>query len=133
MCIYPLPTELSHFHSTADFLIHPGSSQKDRILHILFAMLSEDEMVVKVIEDLKDGPYACSSLVRLSGGFVNFTYRGTLLSPLPDKSSTVVIKHAEPYLAIMNTWKANVIRSVFSPLPPLLSTHFHSLIYYSAN
>ncbi len=79
-------------------------------------MAAEDAIAAKVLEDLKGGPYACTSIVRLSGGSANFTYRGTLASPLPDKTSTVIIKHAEPYIATITSWKLDVIRSVLCVL-----------------
>jgi hypothetical protein len=75
-------------------------------------MASEDPIAAKVLEDLEAGPYACTSLTRLSGGSANFTYRGILKSPLPDKTSSIVIKHAEPYVATISSWKLDVIRSV---------------------
>lgn len=75
-------------------------------------MAAEHPIAAKVLEDLKGGPYACTSLIRLSGGTANFTYRGTLTSPLPDKASTIIIKHAEPYIAINASWNLDVIRSV---------------------
>jgi hypothetical protein len=79
-------------------------------------MASEDPIATKVREDLKGGPYACTSLVRLSGGSANFTYRGILTCPLPDQTSTIIIKHAEPYIAINSSWKLDVIRSVLLAL-----------------
>jgi hypothetical protein len=82
-------------------------------------MASEDPIAAKVLEDLKGGPYTCNSLVRLSGGSANFTYRGTLTSPLPDRTSTIIIKHAEPYIAINSSWKIDVIRSVL--LAPIIN------------
>jgi hypothetical protein len=75
-------------------------------------MAAEDPIAASVLEDLKGGPYACTSLIRLPGGSANFTYRGTLTSPLLDKTSTIIIKHAEPYIAINASWKLDVIRSV---------------------
>ncbi|RDW70749.1 phosphotransferase family protein [Aspergillus mulundensis] len=52
-----------------------------------------------VAADLSSSPFACSSLTRLSGGTANFVYRGILSQPLADGISTVIIKHAEDYLA----------------------------------
>ncbi|KAI9840651.1 MAG: hypothetical protein M1838_003953 [Thelocarpon superellum] len=37
----------------------------------------------------------CADLERLSGGYTNFTYQGTLRRPSPDGSKTVLIKHAK--------------------------------------
>lgn len=83
-------------------------------------MAAEDPITAKVLEGLKGGPYSCTSLVRLSGGSANFTYRGTLTSPLPDQTCTIIIKHAEPYIAINSSLKFDVIRSVLPfSIPPL--------------
>ena len=43
-----------------------------------------DEILKKVQESLKDGPFACTSLVVLTGGNANFLYRGTLVKPFVD-------------------------------------------------
>lgn len=75
-------------------------------------MAAEDPIAAKVLADLKDGPYTCTSLVRLAGGSANFTYRGTLATPLPEGTSTIIIKHAEPFVAIDSSFKLDVIRSV---------------------
>lgn len=75
-------------------------------------MASEDAIAAKVLEDLKDGPHACSSLTRLSGGNTNFIYRGILQCPLPDKTSTIIIKHAESHIAKIPSWEFDVARSV---------------------
>jgi hypothetical protein len=88
-------------------------------------MTSEDPVAVKVLEDLKGGPYACTSLVPISGGSANFTYRGILTTPRPDLPS-VFVKHAEPYVASNNTYPLDVSRSVLYPprLTPNDSTDF---------
>jgi len=46
-------------------------------------------------ESLAYTPYACMNFERLSGGYTNSTYRGTLAQPLEDGTSTVVIKKAQ--------------------------------------
>ena len=61
---------------------------------------------------LTDTPYACSDLTPLSGGVANFTCRGQLVTPLADGTKTVVIKHAEPYVALNKSFKLDVARSV---------------------
>jgi hypothetical protein len=73
------------------------------------------EVSQKVQESLKDTPYACTSLIKLSGGTANFVYRGTLVTPLEDGSRTVVIKHTEPYVASNFNFKLTATRCV-SPL-----------------
>ncbi|THW22108.1 hypothetical protein D6D23_06170 [Aureobasidium pullulans] len=69
-----------------------------------------DEMSLKVQEWLQDGPYACTSLNKLSGGTANFVYRGTLAAPLQDGSKTVVIKHTEGYVAQSPNFKLTTTR-----------------------
>jgi hypothetical protein len=79
------------------------------------AQETPDEVSQKVQESLKDTPYACTSLVKLSGGTANFVYRGTLVTPLEDGSKTIVIKHTEPYVASNINFKLTATRCV-SPL-----------------
>jgi hypothetical protein len=71
-----------------------------------------DEISQKVQESLKDGPYACSSLAKLSGGTANFVYRGTLVTLLKDGEKTVVIKHTEGYVASNPNFKLTDTRCV---------------------
>jgi hypothetical protein len=79
------------------------------------ALETADKVLQKVQESLKDGPYACGSLVKLSGGTANFVYRGILETPLEDGSKTVVIKHTESYVASNPNFKLTTTRCV-SPL-----------------
>lgn len=74
-----------------------------------------DEMLTKVQESLKDGPYACVSLDKLAGGTANFVYRGTLVRPLQDGSKTIVIKHTEGYVASNFNFKLTSTRCVSHP------------------
>lgn len=74
----------------------------------------QDEMKTKVENSLKDGPYACTSLEKLSGGTANFVYRGTLATPLSDGTKTVVIKHTEGYVAQSPGFKLTTTRCVSS-------------------
>ncbi|CZR57274.1 uncharacterized protein PAC_07163 [Phialocephala subalpina] len=86
-----------------------------------------DGISQKVQESLKDGPYACSSLAKLSGGTANFVYRGTLVTLLKDGEKTVVIKHTEGYVASNPNFKLTDTRcdyeqqilSALNTLPPL--------------
>lgn len=52
---------------------------------------------------LSQTPFAASSVIPLSGGNANFTYRIILQQPYDIGSAvrvhTVVLKHAEPYVA----------------------------------
>jgi hypothetical protein len=58
--------------------------------------------------------YACTELVPLSGGYVNFVYLGKLVSSLPTTPLTthIIIKHAEPYVAANAAWALPVTRIV---------------------
>ena len=73
---------------------------------------AQDEMMLKVSESLKDGPFACTSLTKLSGGTANFVYRANLATPLPDGTKTVVIKHTEGYVAQSPGFKITTTRCV---------------------
>ncbi|KAB8268073.1 kinase-like domain-containing protein [Aspergillus minisclerotigenes] len=48
-----------------------------------------------ILESLRHTVYACSSLQRIHGGFLNATYRGSLIKPLQNGMRTVIIKHSE--------------------------------------
>ena len=69
-----------------------------------------------ILDELLSTPYACSSLSRLSGGTANFVYRGTLQAPLDDPAgmSTVILKHAEEFLAGFKDFKLTADRCVCS-------------------
>lgn len=55
------------------------------------------EPAIPILEELAFTPYACSSVEQVSGGVVNFTFRGFLSNPLPDGSSSVIIKHSKDF------------------------------------
>ncbi|KAH8789101.1 kinase-like domain-containing protein [Hyaloscypha sp. PMI_1271] len=92
------------------------------------AQETADELSQKVQGSLEDTPYACTSLVKLSGGTANFVYRGILVTPLEDGSRTIVIKHTEPYVASNFNFKLTATRCEFEEtilaalhdLPPVL-------------
>ncbi|KAL5360180.1 phosphotransferase enzyme family protein [Aspergillus floccosus] len=70
-----------------------------------------------VLASLTGTPYACSSLHQLSGGTANFVYRGILSKPLPDGTTTVVIKHTEDFVASNRAFKIPADRCVSLPNP----------------
>ncbi|KAL4793204.1 kinase-like domain-containing protein [Aspergillus venezuelensis] len=72
--------------------------------------MAASEIQSSIEKDLANTPYACSKLTRLSGGTANFVYRGLLSTPLPDGTSTVIIKHAEEYLASDEGFKLSAER-----------------------
>ncbi|RDW88691.1 hypothetical protein BP6252_00723 [Coleophoma cylindrospora] len=76
-------------------------------------MAAADLIAASVQDALKDGPYACSDLVKLTGGTANFVYRATLDTPLSDGSSTIVIKHTEGYVALSPTFTLTSTRCEF--------------------
>ena len=90
------------------------------------ASKTPEQISAKVQESLKDGPYACISLIALSGGTANFIYRGELLKALEDGSRTVVIKHTEGFVASNPNFKITATRCV----RPLLSAANLRLIVY---
>ena len=63
---------------------------------------------------LSSTPYACVSLVPLTGGLLNVTLRGTLAVPLKGGSTTVIVKHAESFPALAEGISWDAIRLVSS-------------------
>ena len=59
---------------------------------------TSDEVMAKVAKDLENTPFASSSLKQLSGGTANFIYRATLVTPLKDGTTEVLVKHGEDYI-----------------------------------
>jgi len=75
----------------------------------------DHQITAKIEKSLTSTPYACSSLTRLSGGTANFIYRGILQRPLEDGTKTVIIKHAEEFLASSKDFKLTAERCVCCP------------------
>lgn len=77
-------------------------------------MASNDPIAATILQELKNTTYECRDLDLLAGGTANFTYRGTLAVPLKDANrvSTVVVKHAEPYIALYKSVELDVVRMV---------------------
>ncbi|EIT80308.1 kinase-like domain-containing protein [Aspergillus flavus] len=63
-----------------------------------------------ILSELSTTPYVCSSVEQLSGGTANFVFRGTLLRPRQDGTTTVVIKHTEDYIASNREFKLSAQR-----------------------
>ncbi|OJJ89428.1 uncharacterized protein ASPGLDRAFT_31124 [Aspergillus glaucus CBS 516.65] len=76
----------------------------------------DHQITAKINQSLTSTPYACTSLTRLSGGTVNFVYRGILQRPLDDGTKTVIIKHAEEFLASSRDFKLTAERCVIEEL-----------------
>lgn len=95
-------------------------------------MHPSDLILAKVLSALETTPYACTDLIPLSGGYVNFVYRGILVSPLATTQPTtrVIVKHAEPYIAANSDWKSSVTRIVWHPLRRKL-THTYIFFFFS--
>jgi hypothetical protein len=79
---------------------------------------STEQITQRVLKSLKDSPYECPSLDKLSGGTANFVYRGILTTPLEDGTKTVVIKHTEGYVAQNPNFKLTTTRCVRAALKP---------------
>ncbi len=62
--------------------------------------------------ELGDTPYACSSLTPLAGGTANYIFHGYLKQALPDGLETVIIKHGEPYAALIQSLELPTCRCV---------------------
>jgi hypothetical protein len=84
------------------------------------AVPTTDEITLQVRKALEGGPYACTSLVKLSGGTANFVYRGNLVVPLDDGTKTIVIKHTEGYVAQHPAFKLTPERCVCNNNPSVL-------------
>jgi 5-methylthioribose kinase len=75
--------------------------------------IPDNDPIAKDIQQaLKKTRWKLSKLERLSGGNANFTYRGWLKKPDKDSYDTIIIKHAEPYVALSKEWKIDVGRAV---------------------
>ncbi|KAL4763513.1 kinase-like domain-containing protein [Aspergillus foveolatus] len=72
--------------------------------------MTDSEVKDAVASELSSSPFACSSLAQLSGGTANFVYRGVLSRPLPNGTTTVIVKHAEEYLASNSDFKLTAKR-----------------------
>ena len=66
----------------------------------------------QILEELAGTPYACSSLEQLAGGTANYTFKGTLTTPLVDATSEIAIKNSKPYSASSNSFPLDISRSV---------------------
>ncbi|PYH99738.1 hypothetical protein BO71DRAFT_279679, partial [Aspergillus ellipticus CBS 707.79] len=65
-----------------------------------------------ILSSLSETPYACGSLTRLSGGNVNFIYRGTLTKPFENGCSSVILKHSEERAAHVPDLDIPLIRCI---------------------
>lgn len=75
--------------------------------------MTDSEVKDAVASEISSSPFACSSLTQLSGGTANFVYRGVLSRPLPNGTTTVIVKHAEEYLASNSDFKLTAERCVW--------------------
>lgn len=71
-----------------------------------------DEVASKVLKSLEDTPFAPSSLKQLSGGTANYIYRATLVTPFPDGTTEVLVKHGEGYIKNSPGFQLTVLRCV---------------------
>ncbi|TRX87789.1 hypothetical protein FHL15_011327 [Xylaria flabelliformis] len=75
----------------------------------------EQTLIQQVLDQLADSPYACSALIKLSGGTANFLYRGTLKEPLSDggDTGTVIVKVSTGFVATNKDFLLDVSRCGF--------------------
>ncbi|KAL1854448.1 hypothetical protein VTK73DRAFT_8745 [Phialemonium thermophilum] len=97
-----------------------------------------DELRARVLQFLADTPYACSSIAPISGGSVNFVFRGLLCEPqtLPRSTTqdaspeaaarTVVIKHGAGFLFANRDFQLDVTRCFYE------ETMLHALNDFSS-
>lgn len=92
---------------------------------------NEGDVAKHIIHVLSSTRYACSSLARLDGGAVNFTFRGMLRMPTK-RHGSVIVKHAAAHLARNVDFPLGLERSVdLTALildPEFLSVAGHTLI-----
>ena len=82
----------------------------------------EDALSTRVLQELSETPYACSSLTQLTGGTANFVYRGTLAQPLPtlngSTAKSIIVKHSTDFAATNRDFPLDVTRCVTMTLTP---------------
>jgi hypothetical protein len=90
--------------------------------------VEEDAIAARVLQELSETPYACSSLTQLTGGTANFVYRGILARPLTAQDGStvksVIIKHSTDFVAINRDFPLDVTRCVVMMLSGSLSLNF---------
>lgn len=69
------------------------------------AQPSTDDFAPRILTQLANMRYACSSLVLLCGGTANYVYRGQLREPFEDGTVEIVIKHGEAFAAQFSVFK----------------------------
>ncbi|KAI0180901.1 kinase-like domain-containing protein [Hypoxylon sp. FL1284] len=74
------------------------------------APINQEEIRAKVLQSLENTSFAASSLDALSGGTGNFIYRATLIQPLEDGTTHVLVKHSEDYVASHPDFKLPLYR-----------------------
>lgn len=70
-----------------------------------------------LLQQLKDTPFACSSLTRLSGGSANYVYRGILLDVIPTGDEfwnvkSVIVKYSLGHIPGNAGFKLDLSRCV---------------------
>ena len=82
------------------------------------------ELRARILHELAETPYACSSLAELTSGTTNFVFRGVLVQPLQDSSpslssKSVIIKHSTGYAAVNKDFPLDISRCVSLLRPSL--------------
>ncbi|KAK3903215.1 kinase-like domain-containing protein [Staphylotrichum tortipilum] len=83
----------------------------------------------EILKEMSGTEYACSSLEPLSGGYLNFVFRGILITPLSDGTQEVAVKHGEnfvvrwpeSYLSTTRCRAEGACLETFHGLPPTTS------------
>jgi hypothetical protein len=70
-----------------------------------------------LLQQLKDTPFACSSLSRLSGGSANYVYRGILIDAIPTRDESwnmksVIVKYSLGHIPGNSGFKLDLFRCV---------------------
>ena len=74
--------------------------------------MDSTEIDKKVRKSLESTRFEASSLTKLDGGLVNWTYKADLVKPLEDGTKQVTIKHAENYVQFRPDFEVTFDRCV---------------------
>ncbi|CAM1508891.1 Fc.00g026300.m01.CDS01 [Cosmosporella sp. VM-42] len=77
-----------------------------------------DEIVAQILQDLSQTSFACTSLTPVSGGTVNFVFRGILTRHFPSRNETsmvktIIIKHARNHLSGNKNYAIDASRCIY--------------------
>src|SRR5262245_60214427 len=90
----------------------PPTSYASHLHKMALSIQEKEQFGLKIVHQLSQTSYACSSMEILSGGTANFLFRGVLAHPLPDGTKTVVVKHSKEYVSANRHFQLDISRCV---------------------